>query len=643
MSSLLVGLDIPTNTSNCKYLKFLQKDNDFGFDFFAEHIGCSNDFLENFKINKCEGSKSTLGNIIKYELQYAEYLKYPSVIIPFLTENFVQLSKALYQILYSDINALQLIIEIPLMLQSPLQNGDFSQDEDKEENLTWNIWNKMSNIFQEMCLECASPSNQTTNNNKITLALKVTADLPSNPFVVERWLTEPIKYIALTTDIFVTNKMGYPILTVAHQNLLFKLFKFNPYILLKASEPDLNQPLHVYREYLDHLRNVYERNNPDLKITAGYEDFLQYPLQPLRDNLDSYTYEIFEKDAPKYVAYEEAIYNCLLDVAPSNNEKPDHKTIIMVVGAGRGPLITASINAAQRSNRKIEVIAVEKNPFSFKCLQQKQLSGAWPKGTVILLQGDARTIDKSFDGNLLGMIDVMVSELLGSFGDNELSPECLYGVQKYLKKGGICIPQSYTSHIAPLMAQKLHSEVNNYEKLDVSDKKSFTFSHFEMPFVVNIVKGMLIAPSLPVFTFTHPNDDNIPSAKKMTGNAFCDLKEDLDLVNQDEDEIKNVSLVFEKAKIDCLLHGFAGYFEAVLYGHVTLSTLPERHTENMFSWFPIYFPIKNPLPIKINDTICLYMWRCKNKYSVWYEWLVTEPQTSALHNVSGRSYSISLF
>lgn len=29
--------------------------------------------------------------------------------------------------------------------------------------------------------------------------------------------------------------------------------------------------------------------------------------------------------------------------------------------------------------------------------------------------------------------DILVSELLGSFGDNELSPECLDGAQRYLK------------------------------------------------------------------------------------------------------------------------------------------------------------------------------------------------------------------
>ncbi len=31
--------------------------------------------------------------------------------------------------------------------------------------------------------------------------------------------------------------------------------------------------------------------------------------------------------------------------------------------------------------------------------------------------------------------DILVSELLGSFGDNELSPECLDGAQKFLKGG----------------------------------------------------------------------------------------------------------------------------------------------------------------------------------------------------------------
>ena len=40
------------------------------------------------------------------------------------------------------------------------------------------------------------------------------------------------------------------------------------------------------------------------------------------------------------------------------------------------------------------------------------------------------------------------------------------------------------------------------------------------------------------------------------------------------------------------MHGFAGYFEAVLYKEVKLSIRPETHSPGMFSWFPILFPVK---------------------------------------------------
>jgi hypothetical protein len=45
--------------------------------------------------------------------------------------------------------------------------------------------------------------------------------------------------------------------------------------------------------------------------------------------------------------------------------------------------------------------------------------------------------------NLLQTYMNQVSELLGSFGDNELSPECLDGAQRFLKPDGISIPSSY--------------------------------------------------------------------------------------------------------------------------------------------------------------------------------------------------------
>lgn len=46
---------------------------------------------------------------------------------------------------------------------------------------------------------------------------------------------------------------------------------------------------------------------------------------------------------------------------------------------------------------------------------------------VMLLFGDMRLLD------VPEPVDILISELLGSFGDNELSPECLDGAQRFLK------------------------------------------------------------------------------------------------------------------------------------------------------------------------------------------------------------------
>ena len=69
--------------------------------------------------------------------------------------------------------------------------------------------------------------------------------------------------------------------------------------------------------------------------------------------------------------------------------------------------------------------------------------------------------------------DIIVSELLGSFGDNEvcqirsfpkqlqLSPECLDGITFFLKPTTISIPQSYTSYAAPIMSCQLHQNIRS--------------------------------------------------------------------------------------------------------------------------------------------------------------------------------------
>lgn len=69
-----------------------------------------------------------------------------------------------------------------------------------------------------------------------------------------------------------------------------------------------------------------------------------------------------------------------------------------------------------------------------------------------------------------------------------------------------------------------------------------------------------------MFTFKHPNREER-------------------IVNE---RVKSVKF---RAPQNCVLTGFAGYFETVLYKEVMLSINPQTHSPNMVSWFPILFPL----------------------------------------------------
>merc|ERR1719277_1690822 len=339
------------------------------------------------------------------------------------------------------------------------------------------------------------------------------------------------------------------------------------------------------------------------QFAKGYEDFLQSPLQPLMDNLESQTYEVFERDPIKYSQYQKAVYLALLDRIPAE-EKDSLELTLMVLGAGRGPLVTASIQAAAKADRKIKVYAVEKNPNAVVTLENLR-EDVWGD-QVTVVSTDMRV------WNPPEKADIIVSELLGSFGDNELSPECLDGAQKFLKDSGISIPCSYTSYVAPLSSSKLWNEARICK-----DSGKVPEAPFETPYVVRLHNVNILAPSQPLFTFSHPNRAEVIDNSRY---GILDFK----------------------IPVDSLLHGFAGYFDCQLYKDVTLSIVPETHSPGMFSWFPLYFPIREPMQISGGETLSMHMWRICNERSVWYEWCISSPVPSQIHNPKGRSVTIDL-
>ena len=142
--------------------------------------------------------------------------------------------------------------------------------------------------------------------------------------------------------------------------------------------------------------------------------------------------------------------------------------------------------------------------------------------------------------------------------------------------------------------------------------------HFETPFVAKLHRFTPLGEPQAVFTFHHPN-----RAEKINNSRYCQLQ-------------------FEAAANNCVCHGFAGYFDAVLYEDVHLSILPSTHTPHMFSWFPIYFPIPQPVKVSGNVQIELPIWLCCAILQVLYEWCVTQPQCWSIHNPNVRSCFVGL-
>ena len=328
---------------------------------------------------------------------------------------------------------------------------------------TWDAWN----LIRTVC----------KYTPRLYVALRVPSTLPSIA-VQNRWFSEPLRLLDFHPSSFKTNRNLYPVLSKFHQQLLHRYMRLRttPWLLLtdmpppapSPNNPDKQRDPHPHLAYLRHLSHNPPPPTTIEKFGSGYQDYLQSPLQPLTDNLESITYEVFEKDPVKYDLYERAIALALStwDHTRHPGSGPDNTLVLAVVGAGRGPLVTRALRAAAATRTTLDLWAVEKNPNAYVLLRRHD-EMEW-NGKVHVVKSDMRSwkgpfrpsTSSSTDGTH-GKVDILVSELLGSFADNELSPECLDGVTHLLHPThGISIPSSYTAHIAPIAAPRLHADIS---------------------------------------------------------------------------------------------------------------------------------------------------------------------------------------
>jgi protein arginine N-methyltransferase 5 len=570
-----------------------------------------------------------------------------------------------------------------------------------------------------------------------------------------------VKAVSWDTSIFLRNKKGYPTLSKAHQYIFAFIYgRLGRTIRTLVEGTDDNNAaaaggggggggggatsrLH-HLEYLHHLRSqstlLAQLDTDEAIIETPYLDNLQSPLQPLGDHLEYSTYETFERDPIKYVRYGEAIALALEDgmkdgrfvyagsttqrrggvndnevvgdgIVRSSSSIDIYRVTILVVGAGRGPLVREAIDAVARVSKTFEndnlvvahssqrrraiyanIIAIEKNPSAIHYLRGlKHTESTWNGGqdyfdaTSTLCcdtykgvndevgQNDGGSIipgtsnvtvigcdmrEASSNVQLRSMIqneahkaDIVVSELLGSFGDNELSPECLDGVQQsgILKTTCVSIPQNYTSYIAPVSSARLHTEATTQSCLPLHPSHGPTSSPvgiqraMETPYVVRTHAASQTHKEQPCWIFSHPypstvktlSEEVTPAASlsdTLLGSgedATCNSSSANAAHNINNDRYAHISFPHDpthgishgcgygavndndppsflsstpstaisnsnmQSDSTIIIHGFLGSFHSVLYEakdknrSSIISIAPNSFSVGMFSWFPL--------------------------------------------------------
>lgn len=262
-------------------------------------------------------------------------------------------------------------------------------------------------------------------NSRLDVSLSV-----SSPGILEQWYSEPVRTIILSTTLFSKTKKypgiqpATPQITETIQDLCKLYFSTDPSIKLIINEAS-TIPAAPFESYIHLLFNKISLAHAQLPtdednvMSRMYQDFLQSPLQPLAHHLESATYQVFERDAAKYEAYQLAVYRALLDLPQRNRYAPPAPTsstdapVVMVVGAGRGPIVSRVLAASVQAGLAIRVYAVEKNPGALVVLNGKR-GAEWADHDVRIVRADMRAWSPP------EMADIIVSELLGSFGDNEV-------------------------------------------------------------------------------------------------------------------------------------------------------------------------------------------------------------------------------
>lgn len=171
--------------------------------------------------------------------------------------------------------------------------------------------------------------------------------------------------------------------------------------------------------------------------------------------------------------------------------------------------------------------------------------------------------------------DIVLAEVLGNFALEENIIETLADAKRFLKPGGVLMPQALTQYVAPVASERLWKEINIWD--DIGFGLSFNAAK-------NVTMQNMYVKDI------RPED--IASSK--------DAVRSFDQIDLTQ---KNASIREGNVSWDHLqgtIYGFAVWWEAILVPGITLSTSPMKKPTH---WKQIFLPLLDPIDLQKGDCL----------------------------------------
>ena len=142
--------------------------------------------------------------VLHHEISNASYSGLTSIIIP-----PPRRPTGIYNYA-SVLNSILRDTQVQISIRFPLQEEPGDPNMSHDEGSVWQVWNTVQSL--------------TNYNSHLSVALQIPKDLPSKE-LIRQWFAEPVRVLLCSSEVFLSNNKGYPVLSKAHQRFLYSFMK----------------------------------------------------------------------------------------------------------------------------------------------------------------------------------------------------------------------------------------------------------------------------------------------------------------------------------------------------------------------------------------------------------------------------------